>query len=82
MFSIDWGTIRQRTPISGYVRFGSDRAYVRFTELHLPGGRIAPICLSAYWYGDGIPMEAGSTRTEATVRRHADLDFDQDIEKP
>jgi len=63
-----WKPLPNDTPLFGKIFIGTNRVYARFTEAHLPGGEVVPVCMEMTRNGDlGVPMLEGSTPERALI---------------
>ena len=73
---IPYGEIPSRTRFRGKLFFGNGRVYGRFTEAHLKGNEIVPVCMELVVLPEisppatqtlGAPVGPGSTSERAIV---------------
>ncbi|HZH78716.1 MAG TPA: hypothetical protein VEY88_21990, partial [Archangium sp.] len=63
-----WDPLPNNTPLFGKIFISTNRVYGRFTEAHLPGGEVVPVCMEMMRDGDlGVPMLEGSTPERALI---------------
>lgn len=63
-----WKPFPNNTPFFGKIFIGTNRVYARFTEAHLPGGEVVPVCMEMVEGSDsGVPMLEGSTPERALI---------------
>ena len=63
-----WKVLPNNTALLGRIFIGTNRVYARFTEAHLPGGEVVPVCMEMTRNGDvGVPMLEGSTPERALI---------------
>jgi serine/threonine-protein kinase len=69
-----WGILPSRSAIQGELIFGKERVYGWFTQVHLPGGEVVPICMHLVTHeGPGLKMQPGSTSKKARILNAMDL---------
>ncbi|WP_309891068.1 protein kinase domain-containing protein, partial [Archangium sp.] len=63
-----WKPLPNKTPLFGRIFIGTNRVYGRFTEAHLPGGEVVPVCMEITRDLElGVPMLEGSTPERALI---------------
>jgi len=70
-----WKPLPNNTPLFGRIFIGTNRVYARFTEAHLPGGEVVPVCMEIGRDRDvGVPMRKGSTPERVLIDSTASVE--------